>query len=747
MIRNQNHSRKKRLHFGVLISTIDDTCQHAILDSISKYCKMNDIHLTIYVGTYQTVNYDYAPLYETCFEAIESNKSLDGIILFSGFIDQDVGFGAFFEAYPQICKDIPAISVSCSLPGIPSVISDNTNGIFSAVDHLIKEHGKKEIVFVSGPKGHLEAEERFDGYKKALEANGIKFDERYILPGNFSSEEGRAAVVELIDVRGISFDAIAACDDTTAIGVLNELRSRNVLVPADVAVTGFDDDKGASTSIPSLSTVRQDFFAIGMMSAEMLLRSIKGQPLDDLTIVPTIFLPRQSCGCMGSSFSNMKTELEYDPAEEDSLFAFALRKFKPLFQGDVPYRQIRAWASSLVRKVTENPFNRDDFLCLFDEIIINYNHYSRDFSIWHEAMSVLTLGVELYRNEVNSAHSVLSTLIHATTLIHDVCLKDEKTHETAMSEFRTQLRKTASALVLIFDTDILAGELFEHLPALSIDTTLVGLYSNPVKINEHGADRNINTLIGFSENKKFIIRDDVCKNVLYSDYSMIDDFDFEFERRTLIFLPLFFKDEEMGFLLLPYNDHIHMDVYDTLRTNISAAVRGAELLSKLHALSITDELTGLLNRRGFFQFAKLKLQSLTRSTEFVPLILFMDMDGLKKINDVYGHSEGDTALSVFAQLIREALRKDDIIGRLGGDEFVVFSSIRVGVKGTQPVRRIRSKLDEYNKKKLHPYMISTSIGSVVLNEATNECFEAAMLSADSFLYEEKAEKRKKGISR
>ena len=122
------------------------------------------------------------------------------------------------------------------------------------------------------------------------------------------------------------------------------------------------------------------------------------------------------------------------------------------------------------------------------------------------------------------------------------------------------------------------------------------------------------------------------------------------------------------------------------------------------------------------------------------------MDGLKQINDTYGHNEGDKAISIFANILKSTLRKDDIIGRIGGDEFVVFSSVKPYENGDQVVKRIRDNIKKYNKKEAHPYEISTSIGSVVLKEKTKESFDAAMLNADSYLYEEKVEKKQKQLS-
>jgi diguanylate cyclase (GGDEF)-like protein len=299
----------------------------------------------------------------------------------------------------------------------------------------------------------------------------------------------------------------------------------------------------------------------------------------------------------------------------------------------------------------------------------------------------------------------------------------------------------------MFDMDVLADELNKLFPDLSIETALVALYHNPIKSGEANANRAVETLIGFDGNVKFNIKHNIWNPILLSDYSTIDEFDFERQRRTLFFIPLFFHDEEMGVFILPYDPEISVDTYDRLRINISTATKGAELLSKVQTLSITDELTGLLNRRGFFQFVYSRLHHLQRNPDVLPFVMFMDMDGLKLINDNYGHMEGDIAISSFANVLKESTRDADIVGRIGGDEFVVFSSVKSEENGRHIVDRIRTKLDKYNEKKLHPYLVAGSIGSVILEESTIECFEAAMLSADNVLYAEKMEKKKKGLAR
>jgi len=737
----------KRLHLGVLLSTTEDSSQCMVLDGIAEFANVNGINLTAYIGTYQTIDYEYISHYDMCFDAIRNNTSLDGLICLSGFIAPNIGTDSIVKELALICDKIPTVSVSISIPGIPSILTDNLNGIFYTVDHLIKVHKKTKIAFVMGPAGHPEAEERLSGYKKALADNNIEFDERYVLPGNFTQDGGNDAVIELIDKRGLTFDAIATSDDGSAMGVLRELKKRNIAVPASVLVTGFDDDIRSETFIPSITTVRQDFFRIGMESAEALMKKLYGAPVDEVTYVTPVFLARQSCGCSIHGYSPVEQMSEEIPVYANSLYSFIDEKFSAIFKDIIPPHELFLWGSTLARKLTEIPFNSDDYLTLFDEMLISYNHYSENYSKWHEVVSFITEGVEYYIKDDNHLRVILSTLVRTATLIYDVRLKNEKNIAYTLDDFRIDLRRVANSIVSMFDISSLREVLRKTMPILSLDFIMVGLFCNNIVSGNTGSNRNIDIVIGYEGDRELCVDGNDCTPILYSDYSLIDGFDFNSERRTLIFFPLFFESEEIGILILPYNAKVHIDVYEYLRSNISTAIKGAGLISRIRTLSITDELTGLLNRRGFFQFSYARLKYMRRSTDIIPTVMFMDMDGLKHINDTYGHKEGDTAIHVLAKILKETLREEDIIGRMGGDEFIVLSLIKSPNDGEALIKRIRDNLDEYNSKKLHPYIVSASIGCIVLEDMSNECFEAAVLSADSVMYEEKKIKRSMGLSR
>lgn len=167
-----------------------------------------------------------------------------------------------------------------------------------------------------------------------------------------------------------------------------------------------------------------------------------------------------------------------------------------------------------------------------------------------------------------------------------------------------------------------------------------------------------------------------------------------------------------------------------------------EVQQQLKNLSLTDELTGLYNRRGFLALAEqqLKLESHNGTARGLSL-LFADMDGLKAINDTYGHEAGSEAIATLAILLKSSVRDADVAARWGGDEFVVLT---IGAKGESPqmmVDRINERLDQYNSESGLPYRIACSIGVSQVDLDNDKTFEEMITAADEAMYAEKSRRK------
>ncbi|MBF0488149.1 MAG: diguanylate cyclase [Nitrospirae bacterium] len=167
-----------------------------------------------------------------------------------------------------------------------------------------------------------------------------------------------------------------------------------------------------------------------------------------------------------------------------------------------------------------------------------------------------------------------------------------------------------------------------------------------------------------------------------------------------------------------------------------------ELEDKLRHMTLTDSMTELNNRRGFHMLAEHQLKRAKRFNRKIAMV-FIDVDGLKHINDTLGHPTGDLAIVDTASILRETFRESDIIGRIGGDEFVVLITDVFGVTEDVVTERLASTVAIYNERQDCPYKISLSIGFVLYSPESDLTIDALMAAADRLMYEHKIRKHNK----
>lgn len=195
--------------------------------------------------------------------------------------------------------------------------------------------------------------------------------------------------------------------------------------------------------------------------------------------------------------------------------------------------------------------------------------------------------------------------------------------------------------------------------------------------------------------------------------------------------------------LLEVNQQLESDIVARKKAQRELAIQAEELSRSneiLQTLSLLDDLTGLYNRKGFLALADHRVKLAYRNGEPFA-VAFVDLDGLKQINDTFGHQEGDCALKDTARVLQDCFRESDIVARIGGDEFALYVAEadveRVAV-------RIQERLAELTAMPGRRYRLSFSIGFVAGNAAKHLDVESLLQQADALMYEEK---RTKGLGR
>jgi diguanylate cyclase (GGDEF)-like protein len=177
---------------------------------------------------------------------------------------------------------------------------------------------------------------------------------------------------------------------------------------------------------------------------------------------------------------------------------------------------------------------------------------------------------------------------------------------------------------------------------------------------------------------------------------------------------------------------------EILGRSIRYAIERNRTQVELQDISATDDLTGLLNRRGFDSIARRRLLAAQRSYESMALV-FIDLDGLKAVNDTHGHTEGSRLIADAADAIRSVLRPSDIAARLGGDEFCLL--LTGGDPTVQVLEsRLVSAVDQRNAMSTRPSRLSLSLGAATSRSGDRRSLDELVQEADSRMYEQKRAK-------
>lgn len=213
------------------------------------------------------------------------SRRVDGVIVLAGRLSN-----AALQGY---AKKVPMVVVGRALSG-PRLFSlgfDNRAGALLATQHLI-DAGHTRIAYIGGDRAHEDALVREAGYREAHERAGLTVDPALLMAGDYSEASGLLAVNRLLDSR-VPFTAIFAANDQMAIGAALGLYRRNVRVPDDVSLVGFDDLAPAKFAIPPLTTVRQSVYEMGAQAAVAMLDLLRGNT-PTATLPPPALVPRES---------------------------------------------------------------------------------------------------------------------------------------------------------------------------------------------------------------------------------------------------------------------------------------------------------------------------------------------------------------------------------------------------------------------------------------------------------------------
>jgi DNA-binding LacI/PurR family transcriptional regulator len=220
------------------------------------------------------------------------HQQIDGLIDFSPRFDDASG------AEEESDQDLPVVRIGRARPGTDTlaVDGDNEQGAYTAVSHLISLGHRRIGMIANADLSYTVANTRVQGYRQALAAHGLPFEEDLLIAGSFSRQSGQDAMVHLLDLPKPP-NAVFVSSDRMALGAMRAVYDRGLRIPQDMAIVGYDDLFLAEHTNPPLTTVQTPIDEISTRSTRMLIDAIRGLHIEPRQVIlPTRLVVRQSCG-------------------------------------------------------------------------------------------------------------------------------------------------------------------------------------------------------------------------------------------------------------------------------------------------------------------------------------------------------------------------------------------------------------------------------------------------------------------
>jgi len=715
---------------------------------IPRYCK------DILAGSFA---WDYEYQFHTVYEYVRFIQP-DALIVAYGSLSHFNKYVPDVDEFVARFKGIPTLVLGDSVedPDVPHLIGGNYSGMKECVRHLVEDHGYRKIAFVGGPKRNYDSNRRLQAYKDVLTEHGIEIDENMIVHGNYT--EFVDAEVEYLLDNYPDLEAIVFANDNMAKGGYRICASRDMRVGHDIAITGFDDGDIAKALEPTLSSVAHSSYMFSYRAVQAALELCKGnKPKSEE--MKAVFNKRESCGC---SFSlNEKKEIV---SLEELRVHIADRVdviIDELFS-TIPYERYKnickLWLGeffseiiNMVYEEKQDEINREHFYRSIKKIC-EHPLVSKRFLL--EYIQKVMLELIEYSQEKEQQSQLNAILRFTRRYVHNQ-------EVNALQESNTDLSRkmwfvpsfTADLINARLDMREQMGYIMARLKAMGLKSAYLffGMKEFVHKVGgEFHAPDALYLTAYYNE------QETVCyaaKEMVKVDYNGkgIADLLLQDKARFYSTYVIFSGEEQYGLMLAEAEQKDYSFALTssmqlgTLRRiinmNIHERQMKRELEEKNHILSMIsmyDELTKLLNRRGFMEKA---LHLVGKNKGKSAYMVFADVDHLKEINDSFGHAAGDFAIISAADYLRTNLPKDAVIARIGGDEYVALVVTDEENYGQQIVPNIKAFAEEFNQNTDKPFYVEMSVGVYEFVCDSGMDLGELFKKSDAVLYEQKRSRR------
>ena len=749
-------SRKKRYVIGLMVANITDPFSYQTASGAIAASEELDTDLIIIPGKYicatsvQNEDTKYEYQYNNLFR-YANERDLDAVCVCIGTIaynNTDEEKKAFLS---HIGRNIPVISIASKVDGYEYVVFDNEGSVTEAVDHLIRHSKSGRVGMISGYISNTDCAERVEGYKKALEKNGIEVDESLICYAN-PSRECKPDVEKYLDEHP-DVDAIFCSNDDMCLAVYDVCADRGMMIGSDMLIAGFDDMDYCEKLDPPLASVRASAEDLGYKAVKNAYDMLCGREAESRNVA-TRFIPRISCGYVGRRKSEIEMLIAAGGDDRLQKLIYFMFDGTDMIYDAYIYKNMKI-VYSVITDLESGKELTDEKVAEVVEAVGKMIDYHKEYFLFLKNIHVMADGIYDALCEKDMSEHSKKNFENLYLEIYRLVSRDIGITISKASEVSSELLRRSN--IIVRDTLTIDGtgdkafaDILRRLPPLEINSSelhrLPGSQSH--RIGDKMYDHSRWEFMSYQKGSDVFVVPEHDRSIkidsLFKNRYMPDD-----RRHTLVMADLFSGEHQFGVLLVELKKQ-YFEYLEFITYQFGAAVKILSLISELERhmnelhkdnavlkdISKADELTGLLNRRGFND-ESLAAAKKYKDSDMYAVLVFADLDYLKYINDKYGHSEGDFALRASADVLRHIFRSTDIIGRTGGDEYNILAIVSEPGLEEKILERKRSFIEQVNHESGKPYRIDLSMGIYQCRCSELGDLSEAIKQADNRLYEVK----------
>jgi len=733
LVESEQNQTEHTYRVGVFLDSADSYFNRRVIKDLVALADERKLKLVFFFGGSLDKGLQTGPG-SFCY-SLPDTEYIDALIVFPNVLspyNPVSGTSGIIEKLPGI----PVYSFFVTHPQFFSVVVDETEAIDQLISHLVKHHSFRHFSILSGPQsGESLSCTRQKQIEAALSKHSLTIAKEDSFTGTFTIEDGKETARTILFSGKKAPDVLICLNDQMAIGAMNEFIHNGLSVPDDIAIIGFDDVEENASLKCSLTTLNFPIWTMCTVIIDKIANDLfqRTPYTKEVVTFPAELIIRRSCGCSEwfevlpkkkSSFSPISEKRQSNSSLKQSVsYKHAMQHTLEKSLESQNYSSFSTYIVNTISLLSQSGQLTNSFI---DDLANEWTLALANHPLISEQTIINSLFIDAFKNLLLEKASLFSR---------------QQTTNNGSLEFYRECNEIIARKLSVLDS--LKG-LGAQLPHLSISELFI------VMIAPDRTDTG-EIRLEYKDSEYIRVPEKNFTRVLLK--KLIPSF-LAHTLQPIALMPISRKGNVFGYtaVVLKDNNIAQLSlIQEMISLIISAAADNLVLSDHIEALlqknqhlsqlSLIDDFTGLYNRRALYKTGRAMFESAQDKRES-SCFIFIDMDGLKKINDTFGHNAGDTAIKILADILKHSFRENDLVVRYGGDEFVVVMINITEIVLEKTLSRIANRIVAFNEQEQYKWLLSVSWGVVFNKKTTYEkSFEAVIEESDAKLYREKHKKK------